>query len=76
MNGKETSQISERLVKGSLELMRAWLKTKQRGRRERNLRKQNGTIWGNRFDRRLWGQGGEIGDFQFPRLGASRKIPS
>lgn len=75
MNGKETSQISEGLVKGSLELMRAWLKTKQRGSRERKLR-QNGTIWGNRFDRRLWGQGGEIADFQFPGLGDSRKIPS
>ena len=57
-------------------LIKSSLKTKQKGRRERNLRRQNGTIWGNRFDRRLWGQGGEIGDFQFPSLGDSRKIPS
>lgn len=56
--------------------MRAWLKSKQRGRRERKLKRQNGAIWGNRFDRRLWGQGGEIADFQFPSLGDSRKIPS
>ena len=57
-------------------LIKSSLKTKQKGRRERNLRRQNGPIWGNRFDRRLWGQGGEIGDFQFPSLGDSRKIPS
>lgn len=56
--------------------MTAWLKTKQRGRKEKKLRRQNGTIWENRFDRRFWGQGGEIGDFQFPSLGDSRKIPS